>query len=94
MDFDQSLFNIVVGFGGLCGGWILKTLWEVIISVQKSQKETDKEVADLKVMVAGQYVTRSDFNAVMSGVNTKLDYIVDTLNRKQDRKEDQKEGKV
>lgn len=85
MSFDQSLFNIVVGFAGLCGGWILKTLWEVIRDIQTEQRKTDHEVSELKVLVAGQYVTRGDFNTTMDGVNTKLDYIVDSLNKKQDR---------
>ena len=85
MHFDQSLFNIVVGFAGVCGGWILKTLWEVIRDVQTHQRKTDSEVSELKVLVAGQYVTRGEFNTTMNGINTKLDYIVDTLNQKQDR---------
>lgn len=85
MQFDQSLFNIVVGFSGICGGWILKTLWEAIRDAQTHQRKTDQEVSELKVLVAGQYVTRGEFNTTMNGINTKLDYIVDTLNHKQDR---------
>jgi hypothetical protein len=85
MSFDQSLFNVVVGFAGICGGWVLKTLWEAINTTQKNQRETEQQVSELKVLVAGHYVTRNEFNDTMNGIDTKLDYIVDALNKKQDR---------
>lgn len=85
MEFEQSLFNVVVGFAGVCGGWILKTLWEVIRDVQAHQRRTDDRMSALEVLVAGKYVLREDFDKTMSQVNTKLDYIVTTLSEKQDR---------
>lgn len=85
MHFDQALFNIVVGFAGVCGGWILKTLWEVLRDVQNHQRKTDEKVSSLEVLVAGHYVTRGEFNKALDSISTKLDYIVDTLNQKQDR---------
>lgn len=82
---EQNIFNVVIGFAAFCGGWILKTLWEVIRDVQKHQRETDTRMSSLEVLVAGKYVLREDFDRTMMQVNTKLDYIVDTLNHKQDR---------
>jgi hypothetical protein len=81
----QSLFNIVIGVLGVIGGWWLNAMWTSIKELQEVDRDLAEKVASIEVLVAGRYVTRDEFNSSLSQVFSKLDKIIDTLNRKADR---------
>lgn len=81
----QVLFNIVVGLLGVIGGWLLNTMWSSLKDLQAADTKLAEKVGAIEVLVAGQYVTRDEFTAMMNAVFAKLDKIQDTLNSKADR---------
>jgi hypothetical protein len=76
---SQSLFNLSVGIAGTLGGWCLKTIWDSVKDLQKADKELAEKVASIEVLVAGKYITRDEFTAVVNMLSTKLDNIKDAM---------------
>jgi hypothetical protein len=56
-----------------------------INELRRIDKELADKVASIEVLVAGEYVTRDEFNNVMSQVFNKLDRIMDAVSKKADR---------
>lgn len=81
----QNLFNIVIGLLSAIGGWWLNAMWTSIKELQAMDRELAEKVASIEVLVAGRYVTRDEFNNTLAQVFTKLDRIIDTINKKADR---------
>ena len=76
---SQSLFNLSVGIAGTLGGWCLKTIWDAVRDLQQADKELAEKVASIEVLVAGKYITRDEFTAVVNMLFTKLDNIKDAM---------------
>lgn len=85
MIIDQSSLNVI--FGGICAclGWILKTIWSSLKELQKADTKLAKEVSDMKILVAGDYVKREYLEELAKAVFTKLDKIYDKLDQKMDK---------
>lgn len=84
LDF-QVAFNIVFGaFSGLAG-WLLNTLYNSMKDLTQADKELADKVQAIEVLVAGQYPTRSEFEAKMDAVFRKLDSIESKIDRKADK---------
>jgi hypothetical protein len=66
-------------------GWWLNNVWMSINELRRIDKELADKVASIEVLVAGEYVTRDEFNNVMSQVFNKLDRIMDAVSKKADR---------
>jgi hypothetical protein len=81
----QILFNIIVGIAAFFGGWILNTIWKSIQDLQQTDHKIAEEVADMRVLVAGQYMTRSEMNEMSKAIFEKLDKIYDKLDGKADK---------
>lgn len=81
----QNLFNIATAIAGFLGGWVLNNLRDSIASLRKSDHELADKVQKIEVLVAGQYVTRNDFNSLTTALFTKLDKIESKLDTKVDR---------
>lgn len=81
----QVLFNIVVGILGVMGGWLLNTMWSSLKDLQTADAKLVEKVSAIEVLVAGQYVTREEFNTTLNAVFVKLDRIQETINKKADR---------
>ena len=81
----QNLFNIATAIAGFLGGWVLNNLRDSIASLQKSDHELADKVQKIEVLVAGQYVTRTDFNSLTTALFAKLDKIESKLDTKVDR---------
>lgn len=79
------MFNIGIGVISTMLGWWLNTVWGSLKELQAADRELAEKVASIEVLVAGQYVTREEFNTVLSQVFSKLDRIIDKLNEKADR---------
>lgn len=66
-------------------GWWLNTVWASVNELRRADRELAEKVASIEVLVAGEYVTRDEFNNVMSQVFNKLDRIMEIVSRKADR---------
>lgn len=86
MDPLQVTINVLLGIvsGGL--GWLLKVVWDSLSRLQKADQELAAKVASIEVLVAGNYVTRAEWREELGGLHTKLDRVLEALNRKADRK--------
>ena len=81
----QLLFNIVVGVAGALAGFLLNAVWTALKDLQVADKQIVKDVSELQVLVAGQYVTRTEFDRVAEALFRKLDAIYDKLDSKADK---------
>lgn len=66
-------------------GWWLNNVWTSLKELQNADRELAEKVASIEILVAGQYVTRDEFNNVLNQVFNKLDKIIDAVNKKVDR---------
>lgn len=81
----QAIFNVLIGLISAMLGWWLNNVWTSVNELRRVDKELADKVASIEVLVAGEYVTRDEFNNVMSQVFNKLDRIMDAVSRKADR---------
>lgn len=76
---DQQLFNVVFTsvftLIGAFGGWWMKAMWEGLKDLQKADEKLTSEVSGLKVLVAGQYIKRDEFERTSQAVFNKIDRI-------------------
>ena len=81
----QTLINYLVLFSGATGGWILKVLWDSIRELKIADIALAEKVGSIEIMVAGSYVTRSEFQQTITALFTKLDRIEDKVSQKADK---------
>lgn len=82
---EQQVFNISVGVAGALGGWWMKAMWDALKDLQRADDRMAQQVSDLKVLVAGQYVSRESFDKLSTAIFAKLDRIEDKLDGKADK---------
>ena len=82
---DQQLFNIMFAIAGALGGWWMKAMWESLKELERADRRMASEVADVKILVAGQYVKQASFDTLSAAIFTKLDRIEDKLDHKADK---------
>lgn len=82
---QQQLFNVLFALVGVLGGWWMKAMWEAIKSLEQADKALGNQVADLKVLVAGEYVRTEQFDSMGKAIFAKLDRIEDKLDGKADK---------
>ena len=70
---DQQLFNIVLAVAGALGGWWMKAMWESVKKLEVTDQALTKEVGELKILVADEYMKRDEFertsNAILNAVD-------------------------
>ena len=76
---DQGIVNTVITLGAGIFGWIMKTLWD-------SVRKLEREVSDIEILVAGQYVKRDEFRQDIQRIFEKLDVIEAKIDSKADKK--------
>lgn len=81
----QTAFNIAAGIAGALGSLVLKTVYDNIKALERSDEKLIAKMTEIEVLVAGRYVTREEFNTSMAAMFAKLDRIQDLLNHKVDR---------
>jgi hypothetical protein len=84
-DFFQTGFNVVVGLLMMIFGWLLNTLYTTIRDLQQADEKLTDKVNRIEVLVAGNYPTRTEFDAKVDALFEKLDKIDAKLDRKADR---------
>jgi uncharacterized membrane protein YeaQ/YmgE (transglycosylase-associated protein family) len=81
----QDLFNIVVGVAGALGGWWLNTTWQSLKDLTKQDQILAEKVGKIEVLVAGNYVTREEFDRAIVRLFDKLDHIELKIDAKADK---------
>jgi hypothetical protein len=81
----QEAFNIAFSAAAFLGGYFVKTLWEAIKDVQAADRALTEKVAAIEVLVAGSYVTRTEYRDDLRNINTVLERIESKLDGKQDK---------
>lgn len=89
MGFDavgfQDAFNVMVTLGAVVFGWLLNALYTTVRDLQHADKELADKVQKVEVLVAGNYPTRTEFDAKVDALFRKLDSIDSKLDRKADK---------
>ena len=84
MDF-QTGFNIVLGALGALVGWMLNTLYNSMRDLTKADQVLSDKVQSIEVLVAGNYVKKTELETLLHKLDTKLDRIEDKLDRTQEK---------
>lgn len=82
---EQVIFNWIIAAFGTVLGFILKTIWNAVKDLQRADTILVDKVNHIEVLVAGQYVSRYDFDKVMGRLLTKLDTIENKIDMKADK---------
>lgn len=82
---EQSALNWVFGVVNIILGAALTMMWDSYKELKKSDKELAEKVNNIEVIVAGQYVKREDFEKVADQIFSKLDKIMEKLDKKADK---------
>lgn len=81
----QTAFNVVLSAAMFLGGWVLNTMWSAIKDMQNSDKDLVTKVAEIQVLVAGNYLPRSEYRADLAVITDSLKRIEDKISAKADR---------
>lgn len=82
---EQTVFNIVLGLASALGAWVLKSVTDAIKEMREADHSLRNKVQTIEVLMAGNYVTKSDLNHMTNTLSIKLDKLMDKLDTKQDK---------
>ena len=85
MTMDQTIFNIAITVSGFLGGWWLKVMWDAVQDLQTADRILAEKVNTIEVLIAGNYMSKVDFDKIAVAIFAKLDKIEDKLDRKVDK---------
>lgn len=82
---DQTIINwLLAGFGALIG-FLLNAVWQAVKDLQSADTKLAAKVAEIEILVAGDYLRRDDFTHTVEALFKKLDKIEDKLDKKADK---------
>ena len=82
---SQTIINTAIALVGFLGGWILKVIWEGVKDLQVVDKLLTEKVNTIEILIAGNYMSKHDFDKIAAAIFAKLDKIDDKLDRKVDK---------
>ncbi|MEI6590190.1 MAG: hypothetical protein WCO38_09640 [Verrucomicrobiota bacterium] len=82
---SQTIINTAIALVGFLGGWILKVIWEGVKELQVVDKLLTEKVNTIEILIAGNYMSKQDFDKIAAAIFAKLDKIEDKLDRKVDK---------
>lgn len=82
---EVGLFEIAAAFVAFLGGWLMKILWGAVRDLQTADKEMASKISSIEVLVAGDYVKRTEFENMTRRLFEKLDKIDGKLDGKADK---------
>ena len=82
---SQTIINAAIALVGFLGGWILKVVWESVKDLQIADKILVEKVNTIEILIAGNYMSKLDFDKIAAAIFAKLDKIEDKLDRKVDK---------
>lgn len=77
---DQTTINFIGAAAMAALGWFARTLWD-------RQEAHGREISEVKVLIAGNYVTHVKLGEVMTELRDDLRYIRDRLDEKPQRRQ-------
>ena len=83
--FDQTVFNFALSIIGVLGGWILKIIWDGVRDLQEADRNLIDKVNTIEILIAGNYMSKSDFDKIAAAIFAKLDKIEDKIDKKADK---------
>ena len=83
--FDQTVFNIALAISGFLGGWVLKVIWDAVKDLQVADKVLVEKVNTIEILIAGNYMSKQDFDKIAAAIFAKLDKIEDKIDKKADK---------
>lgn len=75
---------VLTGFSAVLG-FLLNAVWQATKDLQRADHELTKRVSEIEVLVAGNYVTRQEFDRVVERLFAKLEQIDRKLDNKADK---------
>lgn len=78
MENFQTILNMVFGVVLMLAGWILRTVWDAVKTLQSDIKEIERDLPST-------YVRRDDYRDDMAEVKDILHKIFDRLENKADK---------
>ena len=82
---NQLLINVLLGAVSALSGAMLAALWQSVKELHTSDKEINKKISDVEVLVAGDYIRKDAFDKLSNDLFTLLHRIEDKIDRKQDK---------
>jgi len=82
---SQTLINALIGGFSAVVAFILRVLWEGLRELQRADVDLAAKVADIQLLVAGNYVKKDELDGIIKALFAKLDKIEDKLDKKVDR---------
>ena len=82
---EQNLFNVGIGLIATLGGWFMRVIWQSVKDLQLANKELTEKLADMEVLVAGEYAKRAEVQQIGASISAQLNRIEDKLDRKADK---------
>ena len=82
---SQTLINALIGGFSAAVAFILRVLWEGLRELQRADVDLASKVADIQLLVAGNYVKKEELDGIIKALFAKLDKIEDKLDKKVDR---------
>ena len=81
VDFQTAFNVLLVAFSALAG-WLLNNLTQSMRDLTRADANLAVKVQNIELLVAGNYVKRSEFDAKIDAVFHKLDKIDEKLDRR------------
>jgi len=82
---DQTIINWLLGGFGALIGFLLTAVWQAVKDLQAADTKLANKVAEIEILVAGDYLRRDDFQHTVEALFKKLDKIEDKLDKKADK---------
>lgn len=82
----QTIFNMVVTGAALLAAWVLNTVWAAVKALQEDDKKIADSLAEIKVLVAGDYVKKTEYRSDLADIKEMLGKIHDKLDSKVDKR--------
>lgn len=82
---EQEIINWLLGAFGAVIGFLLNCIWQAIKDLQSTDTEIVTRVNHIEVLVAGNYINRTEFDKNIARLFLKLDEINQKLDKKVDK---------
>lgn len=81
----QFIFNVLLTLTATLGGWVLRSIHEAVKDLQENDKNLADKVQSIELLVAGNYVQKTDMQHALDALFNKLDRIENKLDKKVDK---------
>lgn len=81
----QFIFNVLLTLVTTLGGWVLRSIHEAVKDLQQNDQDLTEKIQSIELLVAGNYVQKTEFQHALDALFNKLDRIENKLNKKADK---------